>query len=204
MNAIIPCCGFGTRMGMTYNSSKEMLPDPENNSAPIIEYSLNICEQFNIAPIVIVRKEKIDLIDYLNQHQIEYMIYEPKSNEEWNHTVLASQSLWLEDSLLILPDTRFSRFKCIEDIQRGLKLGNNAVMALHEVTDPSKWGIIRGNTLFEKPKQFPEGLTEWAWGLIGFKDTYGQELFSNVQSLELRNVGFTFLNKFEDLTRGSK
>lgn len=82
----------------------------------------------------------------------------------------------------------------------GLELGNNAVMALHDVTDPQNWGCVWNNTLYEKPSFFSEG-NHWAWGLMGFKDTYGQELFSNVTSLILKNVGFTFLDKFEDITR---
>lgn len=203
MRAIIPCSGFGTRMNMKPNESKEMLEDKIFDCKHIIDYSLKQCKFFNLNPLVITRKDKKDLIKYLKQNKIEYMIYEPKPEEEWYHSVLASKDHWEENNLLILPDTRFNSIFCIEDIERGLKLGNNAVMALHEVADPSKWGIIlnRGYTLLEKPKNF-KGDKFWAWGLIGFKHTYGQELFSSVKCLELTNVGFVYLKSFQDITRG--
>lgn len=204
MKAIIPCCGYGTRMGMKPNESKELLPDVVNGFKAIIDFAIQQCRFFRLDPLVITRKAKKDLIKYCKENRIEYMIHEPKDGDEWNKTVLASQDHWDEENILILPDTRFGSVFCIEDIERGLKLGNNAVMAVHEVRDPSKWGVIRGNTLFEKPKQFPEDNKEWAWGLIGFKDTYGQELFSDVECLELKNVGFVYLKSFEDITRGKK
>lgn len=206
MRCIIPAAGYGTRVGMKPNQSKEMLPDPGYKRQPIIQYSLDLCKAFNMDPIVITREDKKDLRQYLYDNQIEEQLIDVKG--EWDQTVLASQIHWYENNMLILPDTRFSSFKCIEDIQRGLKLGNNAVMALHEVTDPSKWGIIDTTySLWEKPKGIICGFgKQWAWGLIGFKDMYGQELFSNVQysSLKLKNVGFTYLDKFEDITRNGK
>lgn len=200
MRCIIPAAGYGTRMGMKPNQSKEMLPDPGYKHQPMIQYALDLCKAFNMDPIVITREDKKDLRQYLFNNEIEEQLIDVKG--EWNQTVLASQVHWYENNMLLLPDTRFSSFRCIEDIQRGLNLGNNAVMALHEVTDPSKWGIASGYVLYEKPN-FLFG-KHWAWGLIGFKNTYGQELFSNVESLKMENVGFTFLEKFEDITRNGK
>lgn len=214
MKCIVPCAGFGTRMSMAKDCSKEMLPDPGYKHQPIIQYVLDLCEAFKLEPLVITRKEKQDLRQYLFDKQVDFIDIDVKG--EWNESVLASKELWAENNLLILPDTRFYSYKCIEDIQRGLELGNNAVMALHEVTDPSKWstwGMIFNNHIYEKPNltdyYWYENYTKepemkWAWGLIGFKDTYGQELFSNIQCLELKNVGFTYLTKFEDITRGTK
>lgn len=206
MKCIIPAAGFGTRMSMAMDKSKEMLKDPGYKHQPIIQYSLDLCEAFKLEPVVITREEKKDLRQYLFDKQVETLVITPEG--EWNNTVLKSSPCWEENNILILPDTRFYSFKVIEDIQRGLILGNNAVMALHEVTDPPKWGIIEDYRLYEKPDkdfQILPGEKFWAWGLIGFKDTYGQELFSSVKFFkELKNVGFTFLDKFEDITRNEK
>lgn len=201
MRAIIPCCGFGTRMSMTPNESKEMLEDTRFGYKHIIDYAIQQCKLFNLDPLIITRPAKTDLIQYCEDNQIECMIYEPKGKQEWDETVLASKDHWYEDNILILPDTRFNSIYCIEDIRRGLELGNNAVMALHEVTDPSKWGIVDDYYLIDKP-MYKEG--KWnAWGLIGFRYYYGQELFSGVRSgIGLENVGFTYLKSFEDITRG--
>jgi len=201
MKCIIPAAGFGTRMSMAMNKSKEMLPDPGYKHQPIIQYALDLCKAFKMEPLVITRKEKQDLRQYLFNQGVEFIDIEVKG--EWNETVLASKDHWVENNMLILPDTRFSSFKCIQDIQRGLELGNNAVIALHEVTDPDKWGIITPRyVLLEKPDYLSNDTKYSAWGLIGFKKSYGQELFSNVKCLDLKNVGFTYLDKFEDITRG--
>lgn len=197
MRCIIPAAGYGTRVNMKPDESKEMLPDPENPGQPMIQYCLDICKTFQMDPIVVTREHKKDLIAYLDAEQVEFQTIKP--SPEWNSTVLATQVHWYENNMLILPDTRFGSFKCIEDIQRGLEVGNNAVMALHEVSDPSKWGIVHNYFVMEKPLMTGNRM---AWGLIGFKKSYGQELFSEIQYLELQNVGFTYLNYFKDLTRG--
>lgn len=202
MKAIIPAAGLGTRMGMRPDQSKEMLPDRNHMGKPLIQWCLDLCKAFNIDPIVITREDKKDLRQYLFNNGIEFMDIKPEG--EWNDTVLKSQEHWEEDNILILPDTRFDRIRCIEDIQRSLSLGNNAVLAVHEVTDPSKWGIIKDYKLIEKPKDLRG--KQMAWGLIGFKDYYGVELFNNMSNngYVLKDIGFTFLNKFEDLTRNGK
>lgn len=201
MRCIIPAAGFGTRMGMKPGQSKEMLPSPENKYNPIISYALTLCKMFNMEPLVVTRKEKVDLRQYLFNEQVKFIDIEVEG--EWNETILKSREHWHKENLLLLPDTRFSSLRVIENIQRGLSLGNNAVMALHRVPDPSNWGIVTNNyTLMEKP-EISTG-PQLAWGLIGFRNTYGQKLFSNVKYLELENVGFTYLDYFKDITRGSK
>ena len=56
MKALIPCAGFGTRMRMAPHQAKELIPD--ETGAPTIEWSLNICKENNIDPIIITRPEK--------------------------------------------------------------------------------------------------------------------------------------------------
>ena len=197
MKCIIPAAGYGTRMGMKPNQSKEMI---KYQGKPMIQWSLDLCKMFDIEPLVITRKEKKDLRQYLFNAGIKFIDIEVEG--EWNDTVLKSREYWDFDNLLLLPDTRFDTLRCIKEIKQGLKLGNNAVMALHLVTDPTKWGIVENYKLYEKNKNFCGAFL--AWGVIGFKNTYGQELFSKVECLELDNVGFTYLNKFKDLTRGDK
>lgn len=200
IKAIIPCCGYGKRMGMRPNESKEMLLDSFFNY--IIDHSFKLCEEFDLESLVITRKDKKDLIKYLKRLKIKYMLYEPKANDEWNHSVMASKKKWTENNILILPDTRFSSITVIEDIKKGLELNNNAVIALHEVNDPKKWGIIKDYKILEKPK----GLKgpQMAWGLIGFKKHYGEKLFTNINGQKLKNISFTYLENFVDITRNRK
>lgn len=201
MKAIIPCAGFGTRMRMLPHQAKEMLPDPTTIGL-IIDYALNICDLHGFEPIVISRAEKQEFNDYLKSKGVTYYCIEPRG--EWMDSVLTSEPLWDENNILILPDTRYNNhFDIFDNIKLGLELGNNAVFGMHTVQDPEKWGIIHKYHVKEKPK----GLTgpKNAWGLIGFKKSYGKELFEGMRdyhNFKLNNVGFTEIGPFADITRG--
>lgn len=200
IKCIIPSAGLGTRVGMKLNESKEMLSDPINPKKYIIDYTLDICNNFNYEPLVIVREEKKDLITYLDRCKIEYITI--KIEGEWMESVLKSKNNWNINNLLMLPDTRWNIFSSLKDIEFGLELGNNAVIGVHKINDSNKWGIIKDYTLYEKPIHL-EG-KQWAWGCIGFKKDYGMKLFTSMKSkngLVLENVSFTKLSNFKDITR---
>src|SRR6266850_3092271 len=116
MRAIIPCAGFGTRVGMKSNQSKELLPD--SNNKPLIQYSLDICRLYQIDPLVILREEKKDLQEYLKKEKVNYITIKPEG--EWYDTVLKSQGHWDENNVLMLPDTKFDIDR-IKDIVSGLE-----------------------------------------------------------------------------------
>lgn len=198
MKAIIPCAGFGTRMKMKSNKSKEMLPNNIFGYKYIIDYSLKICKTHDLEPIVISRKEKKDLNNYLKKLGVKVVFV--KHENEWNESVLKSEKFWGETNILILPDTRWNNWSVIDDIKKGLELGNNAVFGMHEVKDPENWGIVENYVLTEKPKNFNN--SQMAWGIVAFNQKYGKELFSNMNNKKLKNVGFVYLNGFQDITRG--
>lgn len=203
MRAIIPAAGFGTRLKMKPNQSKEMLTDNIYGYEHIIDFAIHFCKINDIEPFVITREDKKDLIKYLKKNKIKYMLYEPKKDEEWYDTVIASKEHWVEENLLLLPDTRFRSLFLGEQIENSLKLGNNAVLVLHKVDNPSKWGIINKYQLLEKPTNLK--CSQWAWGLIGFKKEYGEYLFTKYYTengYRLKDCGFMFLNSFKDITRG--
>lgn len=202
IKAIIPCAGFGKRMNMLPDESKELIINP-NNNRPLIDYAFSLCNLYDLEPLVITREEKKDLIEYCANLNIETQIIEPVG--EWPDTILESMHNWNKDNILILPDTVLSPVSVIEDIKTGLKLGNNAVIALHDVKDVSKWGSVKDYNIIEKSSNTNEGK---AWGLIGFKDYYGYELFSAMstrnKNFKLDNTGFVYLNEFKDITRTGK
>lgn len=199
MKAIIPCCGYGTRVGMKPHESKELLPDHISGYKHLIDFAIGFCKRNNIEPFVITRKAKKDLIKYLKEKKIDYMLYEPKDGDEWAQTVLASKDHWHNENILILPDTRWNEYFIAKDIELMLKLGNDVVFGIHEVPDPQNWGIIENYTLFEKPKHFTG--KEWAWGLIGFSNGFGEDIFLD-KPYFLKNAGFIKLTGFKDVTRG--
>lgn len=201
MLAIIPCCGFGTRVKMKPNESKEMLLD--SSGKPIINYSLKLCKKYNLDPLFLVRKEKQDLINYLKKKKVKYLIMEP--GNEWSQTIYNSKEHWDEKNILLLPDTRFEPIEIIEQIKKSLEFGYDLSYAVHKVSDCSKWGIVSLFGYIEKPQTSIFGNS---WGLIGFTKEAGSVIFKNMENKSCYykhefNTNFVFLDKFEDITRGN-
>jgi hypothetical protein len=200
--AIIPCAGFGTRMKMLPHQAKELLLDDEGNIT--IDWSLNICEKYNIEPIVVTRPEKEEFNNFLDKRNIKYVFDEGRSV---GVSILKTKEYWSDYNIMLLPDTRFDYDdKFFINIFEAMKAGNNSIFALFNVNDHSNWGIICENTFYEKPKiKFTENDNAFAWGVIGFRKNYGEILFSNYnltsEPLKLSNPGYLFIENFRDISR---
>lgn len=205
---IIPCAGYGTRMGMKPNESKEMLI---HNGFPIIDYALDLCKECDCEPVLIIRPEKTDLIRHLdlNHGRVRRHIYTPTG--EFPQTMLDSKEHWGLNNILLLPDTRFTPAqKTIYEMSHDF-YKSDLIFALHHVTDPSNWGVIRRNpktreidSICEKPSDIT-GSHE-AWGLIGFNKYVGVDLFTKMLTKDvfhpIKNTAWIRLSSFEDITRG--
>ena len=202
MKALIPCAGYGTRMKMQPHEAKELIPDENGN--PTIEWSLNICKQYGIEPVVITRTEKEEFNQYLKDNNIEHVIDGGGSTGE---SLLNAKAHWGDYNIVLLPDTRFEyQDNLFTDIFTCMKLGNDCMFALFEVEDHKNWGVLCDNTFYEKPKRiFTKQDTAYAWGVIGFKKTYGETLLSSYnltsEPLKLNNPGYLFINNFRDISR---
>lgn len=201
---IVPCAGFGTRMNMKPNESKEMLIDPTTGHS-LIDTVLRCAKVTGASVHVITRPEKTDLIEYLTpMENVTVQIIKPKG--EWAATVLTSRQDWEDHNILILPDTTWSPLlTTLERMEQSLKLGCNSVVAIHKVQDACKWGAIGDYDITEKPTIDGEG---YAWGLIGFTPIEGVILFRGMLERDvpcsLENSSFLFLDSFKDLTRTGK
>lgn len=203
MRLILPCAGLGTRMSMKLNRSKELLINPATGK-PLIQYWIDLAHTRRLDPLVITRKEKKDLIKYCKDNKIECQIIKPHG--EWPNTVLASNEHWSENNILALPDTVMEdSITALYEIKNQLKLGSQAVLALHFVDDVSKWGSVSNYEITEKSKLETDG---WAWGLIGFKREYGNFLFKALNKknvpYKLKDTSFVYIDSFKDLTRTGK
>ena len=211
--AIIPCAGFGTRMGMNPDLSKEMLTDPSTDQ-PLIQYSLNLCLQYGLKPVIITRPEKQDLIDYLQDKGVELQIEEP--GKEWAETVLKTEKNWGTHNIVMLPDCKFGPHKIIEQMMFNI-VTNDLVFALHELPEhgstpeTTNWGIVTPHKTAEKPKNYSQLYGPYyAWGLIGFKKSRGKALFQTYTEkgkwFDLNNekCSFLFLDAYRDITRTGK
>lgn len=202
MKALIPCAGFGTRMRMAPHQAKELLPD--ENGAPTIEWSLNICKKYDIEPIIITRPEKEEFNQYLDKHNITYVFDEGNSVGE---SLLKTKKHWDATNIVILPDTRFDYPEnFFIDTEKCMKAGNDYVFGLFEVHDYHNWGVICNNVFFEKPKHtFTKYDYAYAWGTIAFTRSKGEALLQsyNIVSkpFELKNAGYLFIDNFRDISR---
>lgn len=203
MKAIIPCAGFGTRLDMKPNESKEMLWDTWHNER-VIDFSLDASLAEGITPLVIIRPEKTDLIEYLKTRNVEMLIVEP--GKEWAETVLKSMDRWDDHNVLILPDTRFSPVSnTLRQIKYHLEVIKSlASIAMHTVEDGSKWCVYDSLTLQEKPNS-KIGVPCEAFGLIGFEKYTGGTIFMNIATFKSSPFDyaaqFIKLDWFQDLTR---
>jgi dTDP-glucose pyrophosphorylase len=200
IKCIIPAAGYGTRMQMSPDQSKEMLID--NTGKPVIQYVLDLCGIYNMTPLIITRSEKIDLIEYVKD-KAEVQIIHPFG--EWPNTILCSQGRWAENNIMILPDTRFSPTTVIADMKYQLRMGCQSVIAIHEIDEPSKWCVVEDYHLVEKSQTTT---SKNAMGLIGFKRSEGNNLFKTLNKrgeyFRLLNTGFVKLETFKDITRTGK
>lgn len=206
MKAIIPCCGFGTRMEMAIDQSKEMLIEP-STGLPIIAYSIALCKKYGITPLVATRKEKTDLIEYCCNNNIQHIVIEP--GKEWADTVLETKPYWEDKNVLLLPDVRFKPDIIIEQIKKSLDFGVDICYAVHEVNDISKWGSIDPHNYGEKINIRDPG---YAWGIIGFTKCLGEYVFEDMTMTGFYHnhqhsdfvINFVFLDEFKDITRTGK
>lgn len=202
--AIIPCAGLGTRMGMKPNESKEMLF--ENTWNRVIDYSLNLCREFHIKPVIISRMDKEDLNNYIKQYYPDaQLVLLNEQGKEWPNTVLKSHGFWEEKNILILPDTRFNPRHIV--LQMNMALDKYPlVFATHKVQDPANWSMIESNQICEKPSDGT--LNGRAWGLIAFKKDQGELLFNQLSERHIWHVLNHYislpLRDFKDITRTGK
>lgn len=203
MRTIIPCAGFGTRMNLPPNQSKELLIDPKTNE-PLIKWTLDL----SIDPLIILRKEKEDLIQYCKDNQIEYIITEP--TKEWPETILRSEDRWDNTNVLLLPDTRFgSHYLNVMKVRQALQFGcKKLVFGVHKVDDLSKWGEVSLGKTREKPQHLWK-VSGYAWGVLGFSKDIGNSLFNAYLdktpfNYEINDVEYVDLSWFTDLTRNGK
>lgn len=206
---IIPAAGFGTRVGNP--PAKEIL-FRAGTAEPLIDAPIRWGQERGWRVVVVTRKDKHVLVDYLQQNHPLVNLYLIDFSDDWESTVLQSQSTWTTKNLLVLPDTEFKPLAAIDQIS--LLLGEfEVVTARHTVEDPQLWGHIwriSDSTFGVAEKPTPQiQAPSSAWGVIGFRKTAGESLFKaqwlsqknqQIHSVEGR-LGIVELREFRDLTR---
>lgn len=111
---IIPCAGKATRLGIPF--CKEMLPI--NKDITLIDLVFNNLRQFKekCQIVIIISKNKMDLVEYLSKYSDEfdiYFVYQKTEYKELVGAIKSAEEFISEKNILILPDI-FIKDKSIE------------------------------------------------------------------------------------------
>jgi dTDP-glucose pyrophosphorylase len=208
---LIPAAGFGKRVGSPL--SKEMLLEVAGG-APLIDWSIRLALQNDLKPVVITRKEKINLIDHLAGRWPEARVLLIENSKEWPHSVALSESHWDDVNLMLLPDTRFEPQELVGQLLTDCRSGVDVSFATFDVSDFTTWGVVDLKSwpfrICEKPRELLSGPDQFkAWGFFAFRKSCGAELLngllksnlSHEWSEHLFRTQFHPLNSFRDITR---
>lgn len=178
---------------MSPDKSKELL---SIEGSVLIERAV----QRSINPLLLIRKEKGDLIEWADALGVDYML--AGGEGEWADTVLESYPLWDETNVLMLPDTIYNPQGIIRLMAECLK-SYSFVIATHAVTDLSKWGAVLPESIDEKPQALTGPGN--AWGLLGFNKAQGRDFLTRTTAgQQFRMPDDTVrlpLFSFQDVTR---
>jgi len=205
IRCIIPCTTINSKSDNIKDESNEMVYDSFING-PMIDYSLSLCNKFNLDPIIITHKNKTDLIDYVKD-KTEILIVD-NTVTDYFQSVLLSKGYWYNQNILLLPNIRFEPENALESLA---SFGSSkVVLGVHTVENSTKYGAIKikDEEVFYANKPLTNE-TNFAWGLISFKYDYGIELFNNMLDKNKWHkfhyeTNFVFLNNFLDVNRTNR
>ncbi len=212
---IIPAAGMGTRMGSPPHG-KEMLPEPNNQMRPLIDWSIQHALDAGHRVVLITNDIKYQLRNHVRQMfpKVEHCILGHVPGD-WADSVIASASMWGDVNLLMLPDVRFEPIEYIKELPSYIDEYVPVAFGLQKIKldEVNKFGIvdIAGRKTVEKPDSFNPGpLDIWgAWSLIAFEPVVGLQLFATYSErgkwLQLPKGSVSiFCNWSKDITRSGK
>lgn len=206
---LIPAAGFGTRVGSP--PAKELLLRP-NSGEPLIQAPLMWAQERHWNAVVITRRDKQLLIDFLTLQFPMVKLCLVDSTPDWTTTMSLSHAYWTNKNILILPDVEFSPVDVLDQINIGLD-DHDVMVGSHSVSDCQNWGFLRKISahLFEVSEKPNKALRaeERAWGVLGFRGSIGHSLFESQRQSQREDspkvlegrLGECPLDHFRDLTR---
>jgi hypothetical protein len=208
---LLPAAGYGTRVKANDSSGKELMVDPIAG-VPLIIYAIELGLKAGMHVVVASRASKLDLNLYITKRYLASMVTldihpDPKPGHEWPDTILQSFPYWGERTIVMLPDTRFSMpYETLKAMQADL-VRNPLSIATFKVAEDeaSKFAMISGQHLCEKPSSNLVPMSMRAMGLWGFRREEGQSLFSGLSTKKWFAVdaepAIVRLEWFKDITR---
>lgn len=187
--------------------------DLEEPDTPLIEWSLGMAERLKMQAVLVVREEKVDLLEYLQNRDVDTVVI--SSSQEWPESILKAKDRWADYNLVLLPDTRFAPADVLFKMRDDLRGPYDLSFACHPVKSFATWGVVAEHEdcfwEAEKPQKMISlsSVVYHAWGVFGFSQRVGSELLSGMLAScfdhEWRRlpqqVSIHQLWAFEDLTR---
>ncbi len=190
--------------------------------APLIDWSLNLALESESQVVVISRKDKTELNNYIKTRSFQderIQLFTIDSSLEWPDSILQAQGVWGERNLVLLPDTRFDSLHAPKEMLMNLNDETSTAFAAFRPDSFSSWGVIRplatGFQGCEKPVEKSDCLQNknvWAWGFFAFKKAQGLELLKYLLVSTLDHSWYEWKNKiylteainFVDLARDKR
>lgn len=201
MKLILPCAGFGTRVGMESHESKEMLFDVHSKER-LIDKFLKLFKYDDI--LVISRKEKEDLNNYVTESGCQLFLV--SDSKEWVHSIYQSNKCWDDYNIVMFPDAEFFNEEQVIDTMKFhlLKGKTDLTLGVFPVDNVANWCVYepKSQDIHEKnPKADKDGL---AIGVFGFTHRMGLSLFQEMTMFNRsykRQAQLIPVVGFHDLTR---
>ncbi|ANV74402.1 sugar phosphate nucleotidyltransferase [Bacillus cereus] len=194
---IIPCGGIGKRLNLPYPKPLLML----NYNKALIDYSFDLILKcpFQIRVIVILNKENLQVVEYLEKYKDKFkivFIYQESGLTEMIGAVKSAQDLFLQHNILLLPDTIIETKSPDQDIiSQSIQLlkrqdaifwikyeKNQKILAREgavEIFSNNEELFVR--KYIDKPSNLNSSLNGY-WAAFGFNKRYSNEFLEMMDS----------------------
>jgi hypothetical protein len=220
LNIILPCAGKGSRLGLPYPKEIHLI----EHDLRLIDLSFRLCLPYRnkIDRITItLNSSKHEIVSCLDKWSQSFNIvfcYFNNQYEEWPGSILSAKHLFLENNIVLLPDSRiieYENYPLVPSMLNSLKHDDLVFAFIKEQSKRlENLGAISIDDnlaitgFCDKPK------SEWQkynafWGSFGFKDSHSKAILEmmmksvqkqvvDLNQLNLKVTGFP-IAQYDDL-----
>ncbi len=203
---IIPCAGKGTRLSVPM--SKELFPIDYDKT--LIDCVFSNLQNFKLGSqiVIIISKEKTELIKYLSKYADDfkiYFVYQDSRKENLIGAIQSVEDLFSKKNILILPDILLFDNNIQYKIEQYIESLDNYDVDLalldyceNDINKRKKLGNIEYNdneeiiSIVDKPSDETLNtlLLKYCWVSIGFTDKNLELFYRFFQRIQMKNEKF--------------
>ncbi|MDM5436502.1 2-C-methyl-D-erythritol 4-phosphate cytidylyltransferase [Bacillus hominis] len=209
---IIPCAGLGTRLGLHF--PKELFP--LEAGVVLIDHCFSLLKpvKHRVRIVIVIQRSKLEIIQYLEKYSLDFeivFIYQSPKNQEMIGAILSAQNLFLQNNLVMFPDTlikpKGQAIDLITETCNLLKSENGCVFWVKYETNVNT--LLREGTLniknhngqlrvldyIDKPKKI-EPFFNGYWGAFAFHTKKANEVLNIMQKIIQQDSSCDFKKTF--------